>query len=64
MKNCTLNNQIFDGDVKFKFSGLDMRVAHDPTYREVVMILEMLKTQIENGQEIDSIEVKKRLRSL
>lgn len=54
----------FDGDVKFKFTGCDQRVAHNPSYRELVMILEMLKTQIENGSEIDSIDIKRNLRSL
>ena len=54
----------FDGDVKFKFTGCEQRVAHNPSYRELVMILEMLKTQIENGLEIDSIEIKKKLRAI
>ena len=56
--------KVFDGDVKFKFTGCEQRVAHNPSYRELVMILEMLKTQIENGLEIDSIDIKRNLRSL
>jgi len=55
-------NEIFDGDVKFKFTGCEQRIAHEVTYRELVMILEMLKSQIENGLRIDSIEIKRNLR--
>lgn len=54
----------FDGDIKFKFKGCEERVAHNPSYREVAMILEMLKTQFENGYEIDTIDMKRNLRSL
>lgn len=59
-----MGNETFDGSVQFKFTGCEMRVARDVTYRELVMILEMLKTQIENGSEIDSIDIKRNLRSL
>lgn len=62
--NANTVKKIFDGDVVFKFTGCDPRIAHNPTYREIVMILEMLKTQIESGSEIDNIEVKKNLRTL
>lgn len=56
--------RMFDGDVKFKFTGCEQRIVHNPSYRELSMILEMLKTQIENGLEIDDIDVKKNLRSI
>lgn len=54
----------FDGDIKFKFSGCEERIIHNPTERELVMVLEMLKTQISNGLEIDNIDIKRHLRSL
>ena len=57
-------NETFDGSVQFKFKGCEERVAHNPSYREVAMILEMLKTQLENGYEIDTIDMKRNLRSL
>lgn len=59
-----MGNETFDGSVQFKFTGCEMRVARDVTYRELVMILEMLKTQIQNGERIDEIEVKRNLRSI
>lgn len=59
-----MGNETFDGSVRFKFTGCEMRVARDVTYRELVMILEMLETQIGNGYEIDNIDIKRNLRSL
>ena len=59
-----MGNETFDGSVQFKFTGCEMRVARDVRYRELVMILEMLKTQIQNGERIDEIEVKRNLRAM